>query len=75
MTCYQHHNQHSYTSFYVVLYIFFFLGLHLWYMDVFRLGVEWQLQLLAYTTAIAMWDLAASVTHATACCKAASLTH
>ena len=37
--------------------IFFFLGLHLQHMEVPRLGVEWELQLTAYTTATAMWDL------------------
>ena len=34
-----------------------FLGLHLPHMEVPRLGVESELQLLAYTTAIAMPDL------------------
>ena len=33
-----------------------FLGPHLWHMDVPRLGVEWELQLLAYTAATAMPD-------------------
>jgi len=42
-------------------YIFFFfflvfLGPHLWHMEVPRLGVESELQLLAYTTATAMQD-------------------
>ena len=36
---------------------FFFLGLHPWYMEVPRLGVELELQLLAYTTASATTDL------------------
>ena len=31
--------------------------LHLWHMEVPRLGVQLELQLLAYTIAIAMWDL------------------
>ena len=38
---------------------FFFLSLlgpHPQHMEVFRLGVESELQLLAYTTATAMWD-------------------
>ena len=35
------------------LFVFFYLGLHLWYMEVPRLG---ELQLLAYTTATATWD-------------------
>ena len=34
----------------------FFLGPHPWYMEVPRLGVESELQLLAYTTAIATQD-------------------
>ena len=36
---------------------FFFLGLHVWRMEVPGLGVESVLQLPAYTTAIAMPDL------------------
>ena len=35
---------------------FVFLGLHPWHMEVPRLGVELELQLLAYTIATAMWD-------------------
>ena len=41
------------------LYVFFFfcfLGLHLWHMKVPRLGVESELQLLAYTAAMATQD-------------------
>ena len=34
-----------------------FLGLHLWHMEVPRLGVKSELQLPAYTTATATWDL------------------
>ena len=34
-----------------------FLGLHLRHMQVPRLGVKLELQLPAYTTATAMWDL------------------
>ena len=34
----------------------FFLGPHVWHMEVPRLGVESQLQLLAYTTATATQD-------------------
>ena len=37
--------------------LFFFLGLHLWHIEVSRLGVELGLQLSHYTTATAMWDL------------------
>ena len=36
--------------------MFCFLGLHTWHMEVPRLGVESELQLLAYTTATAPWD-------------------
>ena len=35
---------------------FSFLGLHLWHIEVPRLGVESELQLLAYTAATASWD-------------------
>ena len=38
-------------------FFFFFLGLHLWHMEVPRLGVELELQLPAYTTATGTWDL------------------
>ena len=34
----------------------FFLGLHPWHMEVLRLGVEWELQPPACTTATAMQD-------------------
>ena len=37
-------------------FFFVFLGPHLWHMEVPRLGVESELQLLTYTTAIAMPD-------------------
>ena len=38
-------------------FLFFFLEPYLWHMEVPRLGVELELQLLACTIAIAMWDL------------------
>ena len=38
------------------LFYFVFLGLHLWHMEVPSLGVEWEVQLLPYATAIATWD-------------------
>ena len=39
------------------LFIYFcFLGLHLWHMEVPRLGVESELHLLVYATATAMQD-------------------
>ena len=45
-------------SFYLFyLFIFGFLGLHLQHMEVPRLEVESELQLLAYTTATARQDL------------------
>ena len=37
--------------------LFVFLGLHLWHMEVTRLGVESELQLLACATGTAMPDL------------------
>ena len=41
-----------------IIYIYvFFLGLHLWHMEASGLGIESELQLLAYTTATAMQDL------------------
>ena len=41
--------------FYFILF-YFFLGLHLWYVEVPRLEVQSELQLPAYTTATAVWD-------------------
>ena len=35
----------------------YFLRLHPWHMEVPRLGVESELQLLAHTTATETWDL------------------
>ena len=47
----------KYTSFSCCLLFFWsFLGLHPQHMEVPRLGVESELQLLAYTTAMATWD-------------------
>ena len=43
--------------FYFLFSFFIFLGSHLWHMEVPRLGVKLELQLPAYTTAMAMWDL------------------
>ena len=39
------------------IWLFSFLGLHLWHMEVSRLGIESELQLLAHTTATATLDL------------------
>ena len=42
----------------ILLYVcLFVLWPHLWHMEVPGLGVESELQLAAYTTASAMWDL------------------
>ena len=41
---------------FVFLFLFFFLGLHLWHMEVPRLGVKSELQVPAYTTAMATLD-------------------
>ena len=60
----------------VFLNFFVFLGLHLWHMEVPRLGVEWELQLPAYTTATATQGIrAASVTYTTVHGNNGSLTH
>ena len=53
---------------------FRFLGLHLWHMEVPRLGVELELQPPAYTTATTQ-DPATSATYTTAHSNAGSLTH
>ena len=48
---------------------FCFLGLHLWHMEIPRVGVELEMQLLAYATATATWiyttahSIAESLTH------------
>ena len=50
----------SLVSFFLSLslfFFFFFFGLHLQHMEVPGLGVKSELQLLAYTTATAMWNL------------------
>ena len=46
-----------YVCVYVFIFAFFFKGPHPWHMEVPRLGVKSELQLLAYATATAMWDL------------------
>ena len=58
-----HHPNHF--SFFLYLFFFFFLGLHLQHMRVPRLGVESELQLLAYTTATATRIQATSSTYTT----------
>ena len=42
---------------FVSLFVFAFLRPHLWHMEVSRLGVKSELQLLAYATATATQDL------------------
>ena len=42
--------------FLLLLLLFYFLGPNLQHMEVLSLGVESEPQLLAYTTATAMWD-------------------
>ena len=46
----------------------------MWHMDIPRLGVELELQLLAYVTAIATPDPSRVCANATACGNAGSLT-
>ena len=70
-------------SFYFYFLFFVFLGLHLLHMEVLRPGVQVELQMPAYTTAIAMPDpqpqqhqiQATSATYTTAYGNAKSLTH
>ena len=45
-----------YFLFFKFFYFFCFLGPHLWHVEVPRLGIELELQLLADTIATAMWD-------------------
>ena len=60
---------------YFLFIYFFFSGPHLQHMEVPRLGVKSELQLPAYSTAIAMPDQAAFATHTAVHSKAKSLTH
>ena len=48
---------HMYICMCILLFKKFFLGPLLWHMEVPRLRAESELQLLAYTTATATWDL------------------
>ena len=61
--------------FFVCFLFFLFWGPHLWHMEVARLGVESELQLLAYVTAMAMWDPSLSSTYTRAHGNARSLTY
>ena len=56
-------------------FIFVFLGPNPQHVDVPRLGVESELQLLAYTTATATWDPSHTLTYTAAHSDAGSLTH
>ena len=44
------------TAFNLYFLFYCFLGMHLWHMEVRRLGVQAELQLPTYTTATATWD-------------------
>ena len=59
---------------YITFFFLLFLQLHQWHMEVPRVGVELELHLLAYITAIATWIRAASVACTTPHGNAASLT-
>ena len=54
---------------------FFFLGLHVWHMEVPRLEVKLNLQMQVYTIALVTLDRTTPVIYATACVSARSLTH
>ena len=58
-----------------IIYIFFFLGPHLWYMEGPGLGVKLELQLQAYITATATLNLSHIAAYTAACGNAGSLTH
>ena len=66
---------HIYIYVYICIFCFFFLRLHPWHMQVPRLGVKLELQLLAYITAIATWDLSPVCDLHQAHGNARSLTH
>ena len=59
------------TSFFVVVVVVVVLSLHSQHMEIPILGVKSELQLLAYTTATATWDLR----YTTALGNTRSLTH
>ena len=65
----------DYVPFFFFFCFFCFSGLHSWHMEVPRLGVKSELQLLAYVTATAMWDQSHILTYTTAHTNARSLTH
>ena len=61
-------------SFYFIL-LYCFLGPHPWHIEVPRLGVKTELQLLTYATATATQDPSCVLTYTTAWGNAGSLTH
>ena len=65
---------HSLLFIFIFILFVCFLGPHLWHMEVPRVGIRLELQLLAYATVTATWDLSASATYATAHSNARSLT-
>ena len=66
----------SLNGLFIYLFIYLFLGPHLQQMEVPRLEVELELQLLAYTTATVTWDLSCLCDfYTTAHGSARSLTH
>ena len=71
--------QNTRGSFYLFIYSFFFLWLHLWHMKVTRPGLELELQLQPmpqpHQTQPASVLGASCVTHASAYSNAGSLTH
>ena len=56
-SCQEDFMLHQSMLFSIYLFIFVFLGLHPWHMEVPRPGIQSELQPLAYTTATAMPDL------------------
>ena len=62
-------------AYFIYLFIYCFLGLHMQYMEVLRLGVELDLYLQAYAIATATGIQAASVTYTMAHGKTGSPTH
>jgi len=61
--------------FFFFFFVFVFLGLHPWHMEVPRLGVELELQLLAYDRRWQRRIQASSAAYITAHSNAGSLTH
>ena len=66
---------HSVGCLFIKFFFFVFLGLHLQHMEVPRLGVQLETELLAYTTATAMLDLSCICDLCHSFWNARSLTH